>query len=59
MSLWIITGICKTRLRYRSSDHQVSAPFALLLQRLTLTCAQFLQFAESTARRILLVVQHE
>lgn len=56
MSLWIITGICKTRLRYRSSDHQVSAPFAL---RLTLTYAQFLQFAESTAPQILLVVQHE
>lgn len=28
MSLWIITGICKTRLRYHSSDHQVSAPFS-------------------------------
>lgn len=41
MSLWIITGICKTRLPYHSSDHQVSAPFARVLQRLALTNASF------------------
>lgn len=56
--MWIITGICKTRLQYHSSDHQVSAPFAPLLQHLSLTSAQFLQFAESSAPQILFV-QHE